>query len=473
MQSTGSRERARLSPDERPARRGAASGTTTRRRPDGSVRRDDRLPARRPPRARYDAPEPTVIGRFPRVVLALVLLVALVGVARATDVVSLIKASSRNPTAVRIVGTGQPAPTPATAPAAVAPLGQLRSADVLLTADHPIPATTLADIKQLPGIAGTESFRYGTVDLAGNKVPTYGVNPSTFRNWAVRATAASDAFWSSLAGGEASTSFQTGKDLNLPLGARMPLTARTSQVMRLGSFATVGLPDAEAVLSDDRAAALGLPAGSGLLISAPSTDLRVLTGTLRAIAPGVAVRPLKPLPPAPTSAPVPMDEPSASASPPADTASPLPTIGGLSGGIPSATSSGSSTPMTSGPASASAQRVIDIAKSKIGSPYVYGANGPNSFDCSGLTQWTFGQVGIGLPRTAQEQWLSGPHVSYANAQPGDILAWAGDPNAPGYVTHVAIYLGNGQMISAPHTGTTVSISSVYTSGLLGAVHVLS
>jgi cell wall-associated NlpC family hydrolase len=132
-----------------------------------------------------------------------------------------------------------------------------------------------------------------------------------------------------------------------------------------------------------------------------------------------------------------------------------------------------STGSVSAPASASAQRVIDIAKTRIGAPYVYGASGPSSFDCSGFTSWVFAQVGIGLPRTAQEQWLAGPHVSYADAQPGDILAWAGDSSAPGYVTHVAIYLGNGQMISAPHTGATVGISSVYTSGLLGAVRVLS
>ena len=115
------------------------------------------------------------------------------------------------------------------------------------------------------------------------------------------------------------------------------------------------------------------------------------------------------------------------------------------------------------------QRVIAIAKSRIGSPYVYGAAGPNAFDCSGFTSWVFGQVGIGLPRTAAEQWNAGAHVPYSQAQPGDILAWASDPTVPGYVSHVGIYLGNGMMIAAQHTGTVVSILPVYTSGLLGAV----
>lgn len=410
------------------------------------------------------------LGRLPRVLLGLILVIVLIGAARATNVLSLVRASTARPAGSTAVA-GPPTATTGSAP--VAPLGAAESADVLLTADHSIPASTLEAIRTMPGVQATEAFRYGTVDLAGNKVPTYGVDPSTFRNWAVKATAASDPFWSSLARGEASASFQTGKDLDLPLGARLPFTAHGSEVLRLGSFATVGLPDAEAVLSDQRAAALGLPTDSGLLVSAPGADLRVLTGTLRALyGTGVAVRPLKALPPDPTSGPVPSA--SASASSGATSAGGTGPGYGSTGDLTTGTSGDTATGSVggSGAASASAQRVISIAESKIGAPYVYGASGPDSFDCSGFTSWVYRQVGIGLPRTADEQWLAGPHVSYADAQPGDILAWAGDPSAPGYVTHVAIYLGNGQMISAPHTGTTVGISSVYTSGLLGAIRVL-
>jgi cell wall-associated NlpC family hydrolase len=118
------------------------------------------------------------------------------------------------------------------------------------------------------------------------------------------------------------------------------------------------------------------------------------------------------------------------------------------------------------------QRLLAAARSRIGSPYVYGAAGPGAFDCSGFTSWVFGQVGIALPRTAAEQWNAGRQVPYSAAQPGDVLAWAADPTVPGYVSHVALYLGGGMMIAAQHTGTVVSILPVYTSGLIGAVRFL-
>jgi cell wall-associated NlpC family hydrolase len=290
-------------------------------------------------------------------------------------------------------------------------------------------------------------------------VPAYGVDPSGFRNWATRATAASDPFWRSIASGEISASFQTAQDLNLPLGERLPVAARNTAPMRLGSFATVGLPDAEAVLSSSRASEIGLVPDSGLLISAPDADLRQLTGALKAVlGPQVAVRPLKPLSTAPLATATDSATPNASGN--SDSSS-----GSSEGGSASGTGATSAS-------SASADAVIAAARSRLGAPYVYGASGPDSFDCSGLTSWVYRQVGVDLPRTAQEQWLAGQHVPYAQAQPGDILAWAGDPQAPGYATHVAIYLGNGQMIHAPHTGTVVSVSSVYQSGLLGAVRVL-
>jgi cell wall-associated NlpC family hydrolase len=397
--------------------------------------------------------------RLPLIVLSTISVILLVGVGRAMGITPTLSVAQHRPD-LGIVTQPTPGPDTATESAApVAPLGQLRAADVLLTAKAPIPAATVADIRRIPGVSATEPFRYGTVNLAGNPVPAYGVDPSTFRNWAVRLTAASDAFWQSLAAGEASASFQTAKDLNLPLGAHLPIGAGTSEPMRLGSFATVGLPDAEAVLSDQRAAEIGLPPASGLLVSAPGVDLRQLTGALSAASgSGVAVRPLRELPPIPTPPPAPAAIPA-----PAGTAATTPE-----------TTSGGSAGTSSAPAasSGSVAAVVAAAKSKIGAPYAYGASGPDSFDCSGFTSWVYRQVGISLPRTAQEQWLAGPHVSYADARPGDILAWAGDPSAPGYVTHVAIYLGNGQMISAQHTGTTVAITPVYTSGLLGAVRVL-
>ncbi len=444
----------------------SSDGAEARRRPANSRSGGRPLGGRPSARGARRAERPIPLGRLPRALLAVIVVVLLVGLARATDVLALAKASSHRATGPLAAPAPADPSTTTVGSGQVKPLGALHSADVLLTADSTIPVDKIGDVSRLYGITATESFRYGTVELAGSHVPAYGVDPSSFRNWAVRATAASDGYWSSLARGEASASFQTAQDLALPLGGHVPVSARTSQDMRLGSFVTVGLPDAEAVLSDSRAAAIGLPAGSGLLISAPGSDLRVLTDALKAVlGTGVAVRPLKALPAAPTSAPVPQNDPSAPGPPPV-------VAGGSTYPANSGATMGTSTSTVAGGSSASVSAVLAAAESKIGAPYVYGASGPDSFDCSGFTSWVYRQVGVGLPRTADEQWLAGPHVSYADARPGDILAWAGDPSVPDYATHVAIYLGNGQMISAPHSGAPVGISSVYTSGLLGAVRIL-
>jgi cell wall-associated NlpC family hydrolase len=184
---------------------------------------------------------------------------------------------------------------------------------------------------------------------------------------------------------------------------------------------------------------------------------------------GAAVRPLRAVP-APELSTTPAD-PSASG-----TTAPAAPSGGSGEltttpltSVPVAPSSGG----TSSAASGSVDALIAAAKSRIGAPYVYGATGPDAFDCSGFTAWAYGQIGVALPRTAQEQWQSaGTQISYSAARPGDLLAWAGDPSTPGYVTHVAIYLGDGQMIAAPHSGSTVGVQPVYSSGVLGAVRVL-
>jgi cell wall-associated NlpC family hydrolase len=402
---------------------------------------------------------PSTSARLPHVLAGVLALIVALGVLRVIGATDLVSAASHHAEVTPVAAAG--AAPPSIAPtASVAPLGPLKSADVLLTSTAAIPAAKVSDLRHLPEITGTESFSVGTVHLGDANVPAYGVDPSRFRNWATRTTAESDPFWRSIASGEISASFQTAKDLNLPLGERLPVAARSTEPMRLGSFATVGLPDAEAVLSSTRASEIGLVPDSGLLISAPDADLRQLTGALKAVlGPQVAVRPLKPLSTAPL---------------PTSTASETPTAAGSSSSSAHSTGDTGST-SDSGAASASSgnvDAVIAAARSKLGAPYVYGASGPDSFDCSGFTSWVYRQVGVGLPRTAQEQWLAGQHVSYAQAKPGDILAWAGDPQAPGYATHVAIYLGNGQMIHAPHSGTVVSVASVYSSGLLGAVRVL-
>ncbi len=94
--------------------------------------------------------------------------------------------------------------------------------------------------------------------------------------------------------------------------------------------------------------------------------------------------------------------------------------------------------------------VVSAAYSKLGCPYVWGASGPNTFDCSGLVMWCYAQAGVSLDHYSGSQAGSGAVIPVSSAQPGDIL-WR-----PG---HVAIYVGGNQYIHAPQTGDVVKVSS--------------
>ena len=122
-----------------------------------------------------------------------------------------------------------------------------------------------------------------------------------------------------------------------------------------------------------------------------------------------------------------------------------------------------------------AQAVVDLATKQLGKPYVWGAEGPNSFDCSGLVYYVYkNAAGKTLPRTAAAQYGTGVAVSKSSLQPGDLIFSSTDGS--GRVTHVAIYVGNGQMIHAPRTGKNVekvSISNSYwTKAYVGSRRVL-
>jgi cell wall-associated NlpC family hydrolase len=101
--------------------------------------------------------------------------------------------------------------------------------------------------------------------------------------------------------------------------------------------------------------------------------------------------------------------------------------------------------------------MLRAAVSRVGMPYIWGAAGPRSFDCSGLVQWSFAQAGVVMPRVAADQARTGPAVLVSQLQPGDLLFYRTDPTAPNYISHVAIYLGRGLMIQAPQPGQDVQV----------------
>ena len=99
---------------------------------------------------------------------------------------------------------------------------------------------------------------------------------------------------------------------------------------------------------------------------------------------------------------------------------------------------------------------IDIAQRYLGVPYVWGGESPSGFDCSGLIQHVYGQLGVSLPRVAADQARSGqPVASLAEARPGDLIAFGGP------VDHIGIYAGNNLMVVAPKTGDVVKVQEIY------------
>jgi len=321
------------------------------------------------------------------------------------------------------------APVPPVPP--VAPLGQLIRPDVLVMSPTRIPGPVRDEVASSSGVQTSLALATGHVQLHRTAVRGIAVDPGTFRSWTPRLTAQSDGLWRSVASGEFTTSFDLGKNLRLPLGGYIPLQGApgTHPISpRLGALASMNLPGVYLTVSAPVGDRLGFTPNTAMLLSAPDTDLISLRDHLRSVlGPHTQIMLLR------------------------DT---------------SAVRGGGSTVGRTQIAT-----VLQTALSKLGAPYVYGATGPNAFDCSSLVQYAFAAAGVGMPRTSEQQWLVGRRVPLQEAQPGDLLFWASDPNAPDDVDHVAIYLGEGKFVSAPHTGDVVHIGPFYGQGFRGVVRV--
>src|SRR5205085_5134221 len=123
-----------------------------------------------------------------------------------------------------------------------------------------------------------------------------------------------------------------------------------------------------------------------------------------------------------------------------------------SGSAPTAAAAAPVAASASAPApTAAAQAAVNTALAQVGDPYVWGAAGPDSFDCSGLTQYAYAAAGISLPHSSSIQSTMGTPVAYANLQPGDLVFFY----TP--VSHVGMYIGNGQMVHAGTSGDVVKV----------------
>lgn len=113
-------------------------------------------------------------------------------------------------------------------------------------------------------------------------------------------------------------------------------------------------------------------------------------------------------------------------------------------------------------ASPRARIAVRAALSQVGKPYGWGAAGPDAYDCSGLSQWAWGQAGVYLPHNSRMQFAATSRVGREDWQPGDLLFF-GSP-----IHHLGIYIGDGQMVEAPYSGNQVRVRSAYRSDYAGA-----
>jgi len=341
------------------------------------------------------------------------------------------------------------ADVPAVTDAKVAPLRHVLPADIVAVSANTLPAGAVRQVRKLPGVRAVEAVDAARVRVDGKFAAILGVNPSSFRRFAAKPTAKDNAFWRSVESGSLGLSFEMGKHDKLPTGTAVTVAGRQLMKMQVGRFGTVGIGGVDAVITDRVARSLGFPVRNALVISAaPSAKFTALTHKIKKLMPHAAqVEQLVvqvPGTPATGSSPT-------------------------TGSAPA----GSVVPVTGGLVSSPVLRAMLLAaESRLGMPYVWGANGPNSFDCSGLVQWSFAQAGVVMPRVAADQARTGPAVPISRLAAGDLLFYHTDPTAPGYISHVAIYLGDGKMIQAPQPGMNVEVVPVdLGSGFAGAIDV--
>jgi len=324
-------------------------------------------------------------------------------------------------------------------------VGPAHEADLFIVAPQTLQPAVVQAIGKLPGVGAINQLDAARIRLDGSYVATLGVDPVAFRQFAAAPTATSTALWQNVAAGDIAVSYLMGEQQGLPLGGLVTVTASKTERLPVGGFGTIGITGVDAVVSDSVARSLGMPAGNGLVVSAPHARLSELISSIKKLLPsGDTVAPL-------VAQAAQKESPSAA---------------GLAGVAGISASSGNTLSV------GQTRTFVEAALSRLGFPYIWGGSGPTVFDCSGLVQWSMRQAGVVMPRVAAQQALTGPLIPPAQLQPGDLLFYHTDPTAPYYISHVAIYLGSGLMVQAPEPGKTVEVVPAdFGSGFAGAVRV--
>jgi peptidoglycan DL-endopeptidase CwlO len=129
----------------------------------------------------------------------------------------------------------------------------------------------------------------------------------------------------------------------------------------------------------------------------------------------------------------------------------------------SSTPAPSSVPTANVPVSGRASAAVAYAMAQVGKAYVYGAAGPDAFDCSGLTMAAWGAAGVGLPHSSSAQYSSGTHISASQLQPGDLVFYYSP------ISHVGMYIGNGMIVNAENPSAGIRVTGLYSMPYVGAV----
>ena len=312
-----------------------------------------------------------------------------------------------------------------------ASVGALTQAEIVVVSGQPLPTGLEARIDRLPGVTATAIADAGRVEVNGVFANVIGVNVPLPSALLAASTAKSAGLWRGIAGGGIVVSGKLARQDPAAQGHSLHVAGAATALLPVAGSAEFGIPGVDAIVSATVAQRVGIPAGNAIIVGATNDRLASLFGAIQEAVPSSAAV---------------VSLVARSSAQPVDQSIP-----------PGRTGQADAAAHGQGMSPAQVRAVLAAATSRVGMPYVWGGDGPQEFDCSGLVQWSMAQAGVAMPRVASDQALTGPMVPLSQLQPGDLLFYREDSGAPHVISHVAIYIGNKQMLQAPAPGLDVEI----------------